>query len=413
MDIVQLKTAEEIRDDILAEIAALTGISDHNLGSKIRTLAYALSLEVDEFYFQLWKATKGTYIKTATGVALEHRASDYGLHREGKTKALGMIRFTGNPGSRIPLGTLIAAPATSAKDEIVFETTQPGIVPPWGSAELPIQAVVAGSEGNLAAQTITYLKQTISGITQVTNPAATVLGSDEEDDASLRERIIRTLQGLSRGTIPAILHGAIDFRLQEVTLKGSLPAGQNYITVAQDLNLFPFSVAGAGKLGLDGNNEVVTYTVINTASFPHKFTGVMRGQQGTSDIDHVDGIKLKEYIPTGHGERVTSASLIETHGHVDVYIDDGTMHGPHAELVSLVQKRLRGDGSDRDPGYRGAGITLDVIARSVVSVTVEVQVVVDFAYDVPRSNRLYKQQSSLLSTALRWIKMSTPTRLLK
>jgi len=380
MDIVQLKTAEEIRDDILVEISAQTGISDQNLGSVVRTLAYALGVELDELYFQLWRGIKGTYIKTASGTALDHRASDFSLTRSAATKAIGHARFTGTPATTVPLGTQVAAPATTVRDEIVFATTQVGVVGGGGTIDVPIEAVVAGSAGNVSASTITYLKTSVSGISAVTNPAATALGRDKESDDELRERILRTIDGLSRGTIPSILHGAIDFELQEVTLYEAIDVVATEIPVYEDLNLSPFSGQVPHKLSLDNGTEVVTYLGIDTSSFPHKFTGVTRGVVGAA-VAHAEGVSVKEYVPAGRGYSVTSASLVEFHGIVYVYIDDGTTLGPCSELVDLVQRRLVGDGTDRDPGYRGAGISLSVYARTVILVNVTVTLQVSGSYD--------------------------------
>lgn len=385
-EIVQIKTAEEILSDILAEIESQTGISDENLGSVTRSFAHGTAIEIDELYYQLYKATRAFYIKTSTGVALDNKGSDYGLTRSAASKAVGVIRFTCSGSATIPIGTQIAAPATSSRDEIVFETVEVASRIGAGTVDARIQALVAGVDGNLASSSITYLKTSVSNVTGATNPAATVLGSDEEDDDTFRDRIIRTLQGLSRGTIPAILHGAIDLELQEVTLINALPNGQNYIEVAEDLNLYPFSeVGGTNYLSVDENKEVVYYTGIDVTSSPHKFTGVVRGQLDgstpTSDADHEAGVKIKEHIPTGRGYKVTSAGINEYHGYVNVYIDDGTTQGPVSYLVNIVEKRLRGDGTDRDPGYRGAGIGVYVYARSVVLVDVTASIVVEPEYD--------------------------------
>jgi len=383
VDIVQIKTAEEIRDDILAEISALTGISDSNLGATVRTQAFAVAVEIDELYFQLWKATKGFYIKTATGTALDNRAADFNLARRAATAAIGTVTFTGTPAATIPINTLVAAPATAARDEIVFQTTASGIVGGGGTVDIAIEALKAGEEGNLTAAQITTIKTTVSGVTAVTNAASTVLGTDKEGDSAFRESILRTIAGLSRGTIPAILHGAIDFALQEVTLYGDHAAGDLTLYVVEDLNLYPFSITGTNYIWLN-ETEAVSYTGISTASFPHSFTGITRAQKGTAAVAHDDGVKVKEYVDTTDGQSVTSASLIESPGvgQVDVYIDDGTTTGPSTELVDVVQKRLRGDGTDRDPGYRGAGITLYVIARTVTQVNVTATIVAEPGYNL-------------------------------
>lgn len=373
-DPILLKRAEEIQADILAEVAVQTGISDLNLGSIIRTLAYAVAQEIEGAYFQVYRAMVNAYILTASGTALDDRGADFSLDRRAATKAVGTARFTSSGSVTVPSGTQIAAPATTARDRIVFQTTAVGSRVGAGTLDIPIQAVVAGDEGNLASSTITEMVSAVSGVTAVTNPGATLLGTDQEDDDAYRGRIVAHIEGLSRGTPVSIIDGALDFTVQAVTLKNALPSGQNYMEVAEDLATIPITVAATGKLAIldsSGNvAEVVYYTGINTAISPQRVTGLSRGQESTSDVSHEAGLSVEEWIPAGRGRSVTGVVLVETPGNVDVYIDDGTTLGPHDELKNLVQYRLRGDGTARDPGYRPAGVTLSGYKVTIVNVNV-------------------------------------------
>lgn len=381
VEIIQLKNAEAIKQDILDEISAETNINDKNLGSAIRSSAYAVGVELDEMYYQLYKATKAFYIHSSTKTALDNKAADFDLTREPAQKAVGVGRFSANSsGGSIPAGTLISAPATTSRDKIQYITlnTTPVAVAPSSTADIPISAVNAGVSGNLADNQITQMDTTISGIVGVTNPAATDLGWDEESDDELRARIIRTIRGLSKGTIPSILNGAIDFRVQSLTLARALPTGQAYLEVSEDLNLYP--IATSGLVGLNNNAEVVAYNGIDTTVDPHRLTGLTRGQASTSDQDHEIGVATKEYVPTGKSERVVDATISESPGAVDVTIYDGTSAGATTELKDLVQKRLIGDGTDRNPGYRGGGIYLTVFVAGVLTRDVTTQVVVKKGY---------------------------------
>lgn len=380
MGVIQLKTADEIRDDIFASIAADTDVSDANLGSVTRTKAYAFGVEQDELYFALWRALQGSYIKKATGANLDYRANDWGLARLDAVEALGWVTFTGTPATVVPFGTQVSVPATPSSEEIVFQTIQALPVGGGGTVEVPIMALVSGEKGNVAAGQITHIKTAVSGVSAVVNAGKMHLGADEEDDDTLRDRILDTLANLTRGTIPAILHGAIDFELQEVTLWGNHTAVAAILYVYEDLEDFPFSGQTPHYLSLNNGTEIVTYAGVDTSSFPHSFTGVVRGVIGVA-VAHNDGVSVKEYIPTGQGESVTSAGLVETLAQVDVYLDDGTLAGPCTELVDLVEKRLQGDGTDRDPGYRGAGIVLYAHARTVIPVNVTANITIDGLYD--------------------------------
>ena len=59
-----------------------------------------------------------------------------------------------------------------------------------GETEVPIEAITAGENGNVAAGTITKIPIAINGITAVTNDAETTDGYDEETDESLLNRLL-------------------------------------------------------------------------------------------------------------------------------------------------------------------------------------------------------------------------------
>jgi uncharacterized phage protein gp47/JayE len=372
MTVVQYKSARQVTTDILTEISARTGITDANLGSVIRTLAYAFGVEVAAYYLQLYFAQKGYYIREATGEYLDNRAADFGLTREAARKAIGFVTFTGTPASSIPLGAQIRKPATAVTDAVVFETTESGVVPGGGSIVLAVQAVVAGENGNVAAASITEQVTTIAGITAVSNAAQTRLGRDEEDNASLRERILRHLDGLSRGTVPSIRRGALDFRVQTLTLNGPLASADTELAVDEDLNLVPIATSGDIWIG----TEEASYAGIDTSATPHKLTGLTR----PSAADWPDATVVKEYVPAGSAEYVQSASISETLGQVDIYLDDGSTAGISAELTELVEGRLRGDGTERNPGYKAAGTMLYAHAASLVTITVAAVITVADGY---------------------------------
>lgn len=374
-EIVLQKTAASVRDEILASLAAELNVTADQLGSAARTIAYAFGVEAHELYYQLYAATKGFYLQTATKTALERRAADYGLAREEASKAVGFVTFAGTNGSTVPLGTRVAKPATTTTERVVFLTTQVKVVS-GGVATAPVQADVAGEEGNVAAASVTEMVDSVAGVASVTNAAAMSLGSEEETDDALRSRIARTLEGLSRGTPAALRRGALEFRLSAMTLAGAITDAVTTIPVREDLNLVPIPTASSVWIG---GVEVVSYTGLSLARDPDTgtfcaLTGCTRGASSTTAQAHADRSAVKQYVPTGRGEKAVSVSLDEdpSLNHVDVIIDDGTPDGPHSALVALLEDYLRGDGTERNPGWRGAGTSLDVAARTVTVITVTV-----------------------------------------
>lgn len=380
---IQIKIAEQIRDDYLAEVSANTGISDQNLGAVVRTKAFAAGMELDELYFQLYILQRAFYIRTATGNSLDLRGLDFGLTRLPARSSVGVARFTTSATTTIPPGTLISVPATPSSEAILFSTPLSGSYGTVGAGtvDVPIYALSPGTGGDVGASSITKIETSLSNVVSVTNPSNTSQGRNIEDDDAFRARILRHIAGLSKGTIPSIFNGTLDFEQQFLTLAEGIDASATEIPVNEDLNEVPLSIATVASIGLNNNTEIVTYAGIDTSTTPHKLTGVTRGTSSTTAVAHEVGTVASEYIPTGRGTSVKSASLKEIPCHVDVWIDDGTAAGASSELRALVEKRLRGDGTARDPGYKGGGITLDVHIASPVLVTVEATLAFDAGYD--------------------------------
>jgi uncharacterized phage protein gp47/JayE len=127
----------------------------------------------------------------AFGVYLDYWGVTVNLPRKAAVAATGAVTFTGTVGSLIATGTQVAVPQTDPDVEApIFATTQSAVIPAGGTISVPIQAVLAGSAGNVAAGTITYVSSPVSGLTAVTNPAAVVGGYEVETDEAYSVRIL-------------------------------------------------------------------------------------------------------------------------------------------------------------------------------------------------------------------------------
>lgn len=78
-------------------------------------------------------------------------------------------------------------------------------------------------------------------------------------------------------------------------------------------------------------------------------------------------------------EGITSVSVEElfppvSNVNVRVYVDDGSSNGVDSEKVTEVQSTIDGDGTDENPGYRGAGVNVEVLAPAVVTQNIELDV---------------------------------------
>jgi len=132
------------------------------------------------------------FVQTTFGEYLDLRAEEYDVERRPAVAATGSVTFTGTPGTVIPAGTRVATPANENTLSVEFQTLAEVTIGDTGSATADIEALEAGASGNVASNTITLMLESISGITSVTNPEPTTGGLDEEDDESLRARILES-----------------------------------------------------------------------------------------------------------------------------------------------------------------------------------------------------------------------------
>lgn len=119
-------------------------------------------------------------VTNLTGGDLTRFAAQYrGIDRRAATHAAGTLTVTGN-------GTVEAGALFASAGGVQFAARR--AVPVRGTAEVPVQAVLAGPGGNLPPGTVTEIPVTIPGIVSAVNQEAMTGGYAEEDDETLRAR---------------------------------------------------------------------------------------------------------------------------------------------------------------------------------------------------------------------------------
>ncbi len=131
-----------------------------------------------------------SFVQTTFGQYLDLRCEEYGTTRRPAVKATGQVTITGTPGTVIPAGTQVSTASSEAAPAVFFVTTAEAVIGSGGAVTADIEAVEPGTKGNVAADTIKLLANPVTGVTAVTNPAPTSGGLDEEDDESLRARLL-------------------------------------------------------------------------------------------------------------------------------------------------------------------------------------------------------------------------------
>ncbi|MDF9507970.1 baseplate J/gp47 family protein, partial [Bacillus cereus] len=150
------------------------------LGLFIQNIAFARAEEneqAEQIYYS-------AYYFTAEGVSLDYTAKNRGMERNRAESAIGIVRFSVEPGISVNKGTIVAT-----KDNIEFITTDfardedaDGII------DIPIKALIPGTQGNVLPNTITEIITPAVGVNSVTNPMQTLYGNEEETDIEFRRR---------------------------------------------------------------------------------------------------------------------------------------------------------------------------------------------------------------------------------
>lgn len=193
-----MKTIEEIYGLLREAYAQRTGTElaeDCDLAVRL----YAAAAQLQALDIQTWWVLDQCFPQTAQGTYLDGHALMRGITRRAATKAAGSLRFSVASPSAVEL-TIAAGTACMTEGEVRFQTTADGVLPAGElSVDVPAEAVESGAVGNVPPGSVTILTACPVGITGCTNPAAFSGGSDQEDDESLRQRVLESYLRLPNG----------------------------------------------------------------------------------------------------------------------------------------------------------------------------------------------------------------------
>lgn len=133
----------------------------------------------------------------AYGEWLDYHAQMRGISRRPATASSGTLQLTVTKNTNIPAGSQFSTASVDGQPSVVFETMQGKFNLPEGTTEIPVKCTQTGTVGNVIAGTVIFKLSQISGVTAVTNPEAITGGTEEEDDGSLRARIVSLDQSQS------------------------------------------------------------------------------------------------------------------------------------------------------------------------------------------------------------------------
>lgn len=193
-----MKDIETIYQELKAAFSERAGF-DMGDGCDVSVRLWAAAAQIQALQMQADWVLNQSFPQTAEGIFLDRHAAMRGLKRLPAVKSTGTVRFFVTAPStavlKIPAGTACMTLAGTR-----FQTTKEAAIQPGElSADAPAEALEGGGAGNAAAGTICVLTACPIAITGCNNPAAFSGGSDEEDDAALRKRILDSYRRLPNG----------------------------------------------------------------------------------------------------------------------------------------------------------------------------------------------------------------------
>lgn len=209
-----------IQDQATATQAAATRkmgkLLNFSVGATLRALIESNAGIALWLLGELVKLLETTRLATSEGNDVDTFINDFDLERAQASKASGNVTFSRNISDNdavIDIGKEVQATLSNIKYIVIADTTNPlfdelkqQYIIPAGteSGDVKIEAVLAGSTGNAAANTITVISQPIRYIDFVTNALPFENGFDAEDDEEAKAHFVDYINSLSKATKLAI-----------------------------------------------------------------------------------------------------------------------------------------------------------------------------------------------------------------
>lgn len=217
-------------------------ITDFVVGGKVRSKLETVAIEMEAQDYAFYTAAA-----KAIPIAIYQT---FGFNLLPAAKASGSVTFSSGSAAAsniiIPAGTQVATIATDTTAEIVYETTADATIPAGqSSVSVTVAAITAGTAGNTAANTITALKTTISGIASVTNPTSINNGKDQETEAERQGRFPAFIASLTRGTATALIYAAKTATTATETVRDAAVSGPPAVGSAGACTVYLYNGAKA------------------------------------------------------------------------------------------------------------------------------------------------------------------------
>jgi uncharacterized phage protein gp47/JayE len=203
------------QSDIVSQMRQMLNVSDPDLdtstGTVTRKILDVTAEVVSEAYVDNHILTYQYDIDSKTDADLDAFVQLFGMARYPARRATGTVTFSRAASTTftvVPINTQV----NSNTDPMVSVLTITTGIMEIGqlSVTVPVQALVAGPDGDLPAGTLVAIATPLTGITAVTNAATLTGGSFQETDDQLRDRWKKTVFRNMAGTESMFLGVAVN-----------------------------------------------------------------------------------------------------------------------------------------------------------------------------------------------------------
>lgn len=264
--ILPLQTFATLLESMSAGLqGGATQLIDLSVGSVLRALLEACASVALWMQWLILQVLSATRAATSNGSDLDSWMADFSLARLPGAPSSGSVtfgRYTLGLPATIPVGTNIK----TLDGTLTFSVVQDAANPAWNgssgyalpatmtSVDVPVQAALPGSAGNILSGAIGLLATAIPGVDQVSNSQPFSGGVDAETDDNLRSRFQLYINSRSLAT-----HGAVETAIQ------TLRQGLRY-TILENLNLLGDPATGNFCVVVDDGSGTASDLLISQVS---------------------------------------------------------------------------------------------------------------------------------------------------
>lgn len=218
--------------DIVSQMRSALLLSEPDLdttvGTPTRKILDAVGEVLAEAYVDRHLLEYQYDIDAKSGEDLDEFVRLFGFTRLPAKRATGMVTFERSTASTqdilLPINSQISTQGTNT---VVVQTVTPALlVAGETTVDVPVQALVGGTSGNVPANSLRFRVTPLTGVSSFTNTVALSGGADAESDGQLRARFLQTIFRNMAGTEHQFLATALND--EDVSLATVIGAAKRY-----------------------------------------------------------------------------------------------------------------------------------------------------------------------------------------